>query len=313
MCWDEYWKFLLDDKKLNSKVEEMNEIDLDINGKYMIEDICHKIYDEYPDYYEELQNKRQELLKIVEEFPGVHLQTSRVKKLDSLLKKVIEKRSQYITSDSSLYTNIDGENYKNILTDLTGIRLIISYRGNWLELHNKIVETFPYYKEREAYNKYTFIPHPKDGSSVMAEIPKVYYAYMDDQSIYKGADVETYLKENGYRSVHYVISFQGTYDELQTRTIYDEAWSDFDHNCVYKRESHKSYAALKDMSMILSWITTAASELGEIMNKVYDNELICEFDGKYKIKEGYNLQLNEISDKIGNVQLLLDELNKRLV
>ena len=55
MCWDEYWKFLLDDKKLNSKVEEMNEIDLDINGKYMIEDICHEIYDEYPDYYKELQ------------------------------------------------------------------------------------------------------------------------------------------------------------------------------------------------------------------------------------------------------------------
>ena len=67
------------------------------------------------------------------------------------------------------------------------------------------------------------------------------------------------------------------------------------------------------MSKVLNQITIAASELGEIMKKVYDNELISEFDGDYKVKEGYSLQLNEISDKIVNAQLLLDELNKRIV
>lgn len=99
MNWKQYWSGFITDKKLSDKIHEMNEVDMDINGRYQIEEICHKIYTGYDSYKSELDNVRQELLKKIEEFPGVHLQTSRVKTLESLLKKVIEKRHAHLRTN----------------------------------------------------------------------------------------------------------------------------------------------------------------------------------------------------------------------
>ena len=313
MNWEEYWKQFVDSYKLNDKISDMDEIDLDRNGRYIIKDICHTIYDEYPNYREDLEKIRLDLLNIVEYFPGVHLQTSRVKELDSLLNKIIKKRSDAIISDTNLYAHLDANNYKDILTDLTGVRLIISYRGRWKELHEKILEVFPYYDNMDEYSECSFIPHQENGRSVIAEIPIAYYAYDDDITMYKEAGIRTYLKENGYRSVHYVISFKGVYVEIQTRTIYDEAWSDFDHNYVYKHELHPSHPALKEMSLVLSQLTNAASDLGELMRCVYDNELIEESAEGYRIKDGYDLHTNDISDKIGRAKQLLDDFRVHIL
>lgn len=284
MEWNEYWSNLITKEKLISKVTEINEIDKEINGKYSIEDICHSIYNEYKKYAEQLENVRHELLKIIEQFPGVHLQTSRVKKVDSVLCKIIIKKHAHMMDENSLYSDITDKNYKDILTDLIGIRLIISYRGKWIDLHQKIVKTFPYAEDRELYNQYVFLPHPTDGSRILAEIPKAYYAYGDDLSLYDDVMVERKIKDNGYRSVHYVVSFMNTYVEIQTRTIYDEAWNDCDHNYVYKKEHHVSYSALKELSAILSLITNASNDLGETMQKIFDDAILVEKEGLYIVK-----------------------------
>ena len=138
----------------------MDKIDLERYGQCKIQSIYHNIYDDYQDYRLELEEVRRHLLTKIEEFPGVHLQTSRVKQLDSLLVKVINKRSDFLLSKDSLYATITGDNYKDILTDLIGIRLIISYRGKWIDLHNRIVEEFPYTEDIEAYQMGRFVPHP---------------------------------------------------------------------------------------------------------------------------------------------------------
>lgn len=192
----------------------MNEIDMDLKGRHCIENICHDIYNDYIIYQIKLEKIKYELLSQVEKIPGIHLQTSRVKEINSLLCKVIEKRYSHMLDNSNLYSDIRGDNYRSILTDLIGIRLIISYRGKWLNLHNSIINIFPYYDDKDKYNKKNFIPHPIDGSSILAEIPKVYYAYGDDVSIYEGLNLDLQLKENGYRSVHYVVSFKGVYVEI---------------------------------------------------------------------------------------------------
>lgn len=313
MNWSAYWSGFITNNKLSDKIHEMDEIDMDINGRYQIEEICHKIYNGYGSYKSELDRTRLELLKKIEEFPGVHLQTSRVKTLDSLLKKVIEKRHAHLRDKSSRYSKITGENYKDILTDLVGIRLIISYRGRWIDLHERILEVFPYVPDMQMYHKYKLIPHSMAGNAAIAEIPKVYHAFGDDISEYEKAGLESHLKENGYRSIHYVVSFMKTYIEIQTRTIYDEAWSDCDHNFVYKHDAHRSHAALKEMSDILCLLTNAANDWGEMIQEIYETEAVyVRDDGKYQKKQGFDLPIETISDKIDEIHNLLEQFQKRI-
>lgn len=313
MEWNEYWNKLITEKKLKQKVSEINEIDIDNNSESSIEEICHAIYDDYSDYAEQLEDIRIKLLKGIEKFPGVHLQTSRVKELESVICKVIERKYAHMMDENNLYSSISEKNYKDILTDLIGIRLIISYRGKWIDLHQKIIQEFPYAKDIEMYDRYTFIPHPDNGESVLAEIPKAYYAYGDDLSMYNDILVECKIKNNGYRSVHYIVSFMNTYIEIQTRTIYDEAWNDCDHNYVYKKSHHASYTALKDLSDILSLLTNASNDLGEKMQQIYENSILQEKDGQYIEKAGYDLKMSDVFDKIVRVHELLEKFNNNIV
>lgn len=312
MEWSKYWSDFVTKNKLNDKIQEMNEIDMDKNGVYQIEDICHKIFNDYVVYKNELEVIRQKLLEKIEVFPCVHLQTSRVKELDSLLEKVIKKRHSHLLDKFNKYSTITGDNYKDVLTDLIGIRLIISCKGNWINLHQKIIEEFPYVEDKKMYCKYKLIPHAAIGKNILAEIPKVYYAFGDDISMYEDADVETHMKENGYRSTHYIVSFMGVYIEIQTRTIYDEAWSDCNHNYVYKKDGHSSYAALKEMSEILNLLTNTASALGETMRNVYEETAITVTDGIFQIKSDYDLPIGYIFDNMSNTQQLLEKFKKRI-
>lgn len=245
-------------------------------------------------------------MKIVETLPGVHLQTSRVKTLDSLLEKVINKRHKHLMDVKNLYSGITGSNYKDILTDLVGIRLIISYRGKWLDIHNAIIKKFPYSSDMNLYNIYKYLPHPKSGEGIIAEMPKAYYAYGDDISMYEAAGIRWEIRENGYRSVHYIISFQKTYIEIQTRTIYDEAWSDCDHSYVYKHEENASHSALEELSQILCKLTNISNDLGEEMRVIFESELIREIDEIYVADDNVKLQIKQILDRISETKKQLE-------
>lgn len=80
MDWDVYWSELIEKKKLSLKVEELNQMDALGGNGLTIEQICHKIYD---DYYNEwrphLEEVRQQFIKLIDNFEGVHLQTNRIK------------------------------------------------------------------------------------------------------------------------------------------------------------------------------------------------------------------------------------------
>ncbi len=313
MEWSEYWSKLITERKLKQKVAEMDEIAWDNGSQSSIEGVCHAIFNDYDEYAKHLEDIRIELLKVIEKIPGVHLQTSRVKALDSVLCKVIEKKYAHMMDENNPYSSISDKNYKDVLTDLIGIRLIISYRGKWTDLHKSIVQEFPYAKDIELYDKYTYIPHPTNGENVLAEIPKAYHAYEDDLSLYDDILVECKIKDNGYRSVHYVVSFMNVYIEIQTRTIYDEAWNDCDHNYVYKKAHHVSYTALKDLSDILSLLTNASSDLGEKMQQIYENSILQEKEGKYIVKVGYDLKMLDVSNKIIRAHELLKKFNDNIV
>ena len=267
--WEEYWGNFKASNKLETKVNELDEI---FSQENSVTEICKRIYEHYDEYYTEWEKVRQALWLKIEELPGIHLQTSRVKSIDSILRKVIEKKYERGMNPNDPYSKIDAENFRNILTDLVGIRLIISYRGKWTDLHKNIMAMFPYDGDMSRYTGDVHITHPEDGRSIMAAIPVANHAPNDDIQIFKEMNIRCKQRSSGYRSVHYVISFMKTYIELQTRTIYDEAWSDCDHSYVYKHDENESHAVLLELSKILAGITNSANDLGEEMGRFFANQ-----------------------------------------
>ena len=295
MNWELYWDNLIREKKIQTQIADMDAIDIELRGKTQIKTICQAIYEDYQNYKAYLEDVKVKLIKIIDTFPGVHLQTSRVKSLDSLLVKIISKRHQHLLDKDNLYSSLNADNYKDILTDLIGMRLIINYRGKWNVLHKAIIDRFP---------------HLQNGKGIIAEMPVAYYAYGDNVDMYKEVGIRTQIRNDGYRSIHYVISFLHTYIEIQVRTIYDEAWSDCDHLYVYKHEENRSHAALKELSQILCSLTNSSNDLGEVMRIIYEDQLIEEKDGIYSADETVLLQIENVFDKIRATQTQMGELIK---
>lgn len=91
--WDNYWREFIQEKKLDNFVSEMDQVDEQLKNQFRIEEICHKIYEDYQTSWKAyLEDVRADFLKTVDKFRHVHLQTSRIKTIDSLLEKVITKR-----------------------------------------------------------------------------------------------------------------------------------------------------------------------------------------------------------------------------
>lgn len=270
--WECYWKRLLEEKKLENFVSEMDQVDDELGNTFHIEEICHRIYEDYQNLWEtHLEKVRADFLKVLESFQHIHLQTSRVKTIDSLLEKVITKRYESLGSRNNVYAKINGENYRNIITDLIGMRIILNYRGRWKEIHEEILGEFNY--DRAMFeNEEVVLPHSEDGKNRLAQIPKVYYAKNDDIKEFQTHGLNTQLHPKGYRSIHYIISYQKVYIELQVRTIYDEAWSDCDHRYVYKQDQNRSHSALEKFSDILCQLTNFCDDWGNNMKEIFEAE-----------------------------------------
>lgn len=300
MEWEEFWNTLLDERKLRLKVAEMDQVD-DAKGHIIkTEEICHHIYDDYSLWKSKCEDIKKDIWDIIEKFKGVHLHTSRIKSVDSLIEKVIRKRYVWLGDDDSKYANISAENYKDIITDLVGLRLIINYRGHWLDIHNEILSEFPLDLSR-TYEEDELLAHIS-GRNIQAELPKVYYAEGDDIRQYKENGLKTKKHSMNYRSIHYTLSYQGTYIEIQVRTIYDEAWSDCDHNYVYKKDDNRSHTALEQVSSILSKLTNLASDIGEQMKCIYDSQSVVDYGSGWKASEQIIDDMNKVVQRMEKIE-----------
>lgn len=92
MEWEELWDTLLNKQKLRQKVIEMDQVDQTKNHSVFTEEICHCIYNDYSHFKKDLETVKRDIWSILEQFPGVHLHTRRIKSMESLVEKVINKR-----------------------------------------------------------------------------------------------------------------------------------------------------------------------------------------------------------------------------
>lgn len=310
MEWEEQWNRLLK-KGISKKIEEMNAADSECGNNVCIEEICHGIFDDYDRIKQDLTATKKEILDILGNLPGVHLHTSRVKSVESLLEKIITKRYQRMFDSDSGYAGISADTYKNVVTDLVGLRIIINYRGSWLEMHNQILNIFPY-ASKQKYEQGVLLPITK-GLNIQAEIPKVYYAVGDDISAYVKHGLIAKQHAMNYRSIHYTVVYNGFYVEIQMRTIYDEAWSDCDHNYVYKKDDNKSHDALEKLSAILSKLTNLSNDIGDKMKDIYDGQLVENSDEGWSCPTELLNELNRISERMSNICEEINAYNRRMV
>lgn len=312
-AWCDFWPSFLDRERLNSVVDELNELDKDENREQTIEDICKGVYLKYDQQDEvRLKNVRIEFQKRIDDIAHVHLSTSRVKTINSILRKIITKRHGNYFSKTSPYATLTEENYQDALTDLVGVRVILSYRGDWKEVHSELLGLFPL-KEKSVY-KGCLLPH-EDGKTFMAEWPKAYYAEGDDTLAYLQEDVEPNLHKKGYRSVHYTISFMGTYIELQVRTIYDEAWSDVDHRYVYKQEANPSNDALMELSGLLCQLTNLSNDIGEQMRAIFDGQKMSKVaeDSSWLVTGNSKEFFLDVTAKLDDCKRKFEDMCSRMV
>ena len=98
----------------------------------------------------------------------------------------------------------------------------------------------------------------------IAERPKV-YKRAGDSRIYDDQLIE--IRSGGiYRSLHYIIKYKGHYVEIQGRTLFEEGWSEIDHDIVYPY--FKDDIMLNDFSTLLNRLSGMADEMSSYFRRM---------------------------------------------
>lgn len=191
----------------------------------------------------------QEYISQISQFDAIHSYRYRIKETDSFIKKIITKsyeKSKKVTLDD----------YRTTITDLLGIRVLYVFKEDYYTVHQQIMAKY---------------------KAQMVENVHIKLQTGDDESIYENIlNCDPIIERNNiYRSIHYTLcaekrNMDGVRLEIQTRTIFEEGWSEINHKLVYKNQSISDYFVLLQASKILSTLVGNCDNLGMLMRKIYD-------------------------------------------
>lgn len=212
------------------------------------------IYEDYSKSLKELETEGIYLSNRLQFCDEINSVRWRVKDPIHLLTKIVRKRKEAIKANNSesKYLSISVENYKEIITDLIGLRAIYLFKNHWKIIDEYVCNNFRINKDENIV---------------------IYHAHEDDLSFYYK---NNYVKEiNGielryirsekaskYRSTHYIIDANFPHNfklELQIRSILDEAWGEIDHFLRYP--DHQEDAQLKRQMTVLNGAINGCEEL----------------------------------------------------
>lgn len=248
--------------------KEFNISDQAISASGFSEAQLRQIYDDYIQRYPHLEELQREFIsRYMLSARGVHFHSygGRVKSPDHLIEKIIRKRN----NRNSKYQNLRVDNYYQYITDLIGCRILLVYKEDWKDVHNYLLRMFDndpadYLNKDDPGLSY----QPSSGRNYLAEQPCVYIRSGDDERYYRGVPDIRIDRKGYYRSVHYLIRFEDYYLELQVRSLFEEAWSEVDHDLLYPL--YKGNKMLVNFSRILN----RTAGLGDEMS-AYFKEYVC--------------------------------------
>ncbi len=190
---------------------------------------------------------------------GIHSYRYRTKSVEHLLEKIIRKKKE----NPEKFEKLDHSNFHKFITDLIGIRVFFLYREDWIHFHHYITSRFE--NNSEIYIKDRLADFDEDVNHYyIAEKPKV-YKRAGDSKIYDGDEIE--IKSDGiYRSLHYIVKYKGYYVEIQGRTLFEEGWSEIDHDIVYPY--YKDDEMLNNFSGLLNRLSGMADEMSSYFRRL---------------------------------------------
>ncbi len=190
----------LENSRLSNVEERLEGIGIDWN-------ILKEIYEDYTRKESDLYNAGYLLSEKLKNASCSHIVHYRTKNPVHLLDKIIRKMEEK-------GREINKDNYMEEITDLIGIRILHLYKEDWLEINKFIVEEW--------------------GEAIK---PTANIREGDSKELYEENGCEIKVHKAGYRSVHYLIETSPLNEkyiaEVQVRTLFEEAWSEVDHDIRY--------------------------------------------------------------------------------
>lgn len=238
-----------------------------------------EIYADYCSSQGELEPILNMVADVLRKHEKVHSIKQRLKNPEHLIEKIIRKTIKDPTRHITL------ENYKNEITDLLGIRVIHLFKEDWESIHQHIIKMWEL-KEPATANV-------RNG---------------DDESQFRKYSCEVRQHPYGYRSVHYLVKVKPYREEftveLQVRTIFEEGWSEIDHQIRYPYNIDNTIIA--NYLVMFNRIAGSADEMGSYIRFLH-NEL-SEIKKKHEAElEKKNEVIEELEELIENSKMEAEE------
>ena len=216
--------------------------------------------------YRKLEGTMRELGKsFIDEYlydiekAGIHSYRYRTKDAWHLVEKVVRKKKE----NPEKFGAMDHTNFYKFVTDLIGIRVFYLYREDWIHFHRYITSRFK--NDPDLYIQNRLADFDEDPSHYyIAERPKA-YKRAGDSKIYNDDEIDI-ITTGIYRSLHYTIKYKGYYVEIQGRTLFEEGWSEIDHDIVYKEAEDDEM--LQDYSKLLNRLSGLADEMSSYFRRM---------------------------------------------
>lgn len=231
-------------------------------------DTLREIADDFEAHKSEHMKTVQEYALVIQQCLGVHSLSFRVKNTEHLIEKIIRKNGKYSIQGKC----ITKDNYKEHITDLIGLRVLILFKEDWNEVHDFLVENY--------YDNFI-------------EEPFAYIRKGDQKNIYNGKI--RIIEDRPYRSVHYTIrNKDGTGLEVQVRTLFEEAWSEVDHKIRYPYNIENEM--MNRYLEIMNRAAGMADEMGTFINSYIKSFEKISNMGMHSDNDVYNYIIERIED-----------------
>ncbi|MGL5051154.1 MAG: RelA/SpoT domain-containing protein [Fusobacteriaceae bacterium] len=210
-------------------------------------DELNRIYLDYITIVPYLEKEAEHIVSKLIDLEKAHSVRRRVKRPSHLIEKIIRKGASYSSR------NLSVSNYREIVTDLIGIRVLHLFKDDWKEIHHGIAKLWE-----------------------LLETPQInirrgdYNLDILEQSVNE-LGCEIVIRDHGYRSVHYLIAIPVTRVhqvrvEIQVRTVFEEAWSEIDHITRYPYDADNEI--LVEYLAIFNRIVGSADEMGTFIKNL---------------------------------------------
>lgn len=204
-------------------------------------DVLEEIAHDFNRRKSEFEQSALGIAAVLQKNKSVHSVRWRIKDCGHLLAKIVRKRSE----DSQKYADINASNYDEIITDLVGVRVLHLFKEEWKDIQDYI-----------------------DDSWGVVEGPTVYYREGDKLEQFSSCDKKKH--KDGYRSIHSVITTRlqkkEVKAEVQVRTVFEEAWSEIDHQVRYPNYSDNE--TLTYFLNIFNGLAGYADEMGTFVKRL---------------------------------------------